>query len=358
MAKKILLAEDSITMQKIVQMTFAAEDFVITAVSSGEEAIQQAREAKPDLLIADLSMEGKGGYDLCAAVKADPDLADLPVLLLHGNAAPLDPVKAKSSKADGDIAKPFETQALIDKAKELTAATPVAAKEVRRVQALAPPIEDIVIDTASLGAPAKPAEPPKPAVPPRPVAPAAKPAPPEPAKPAAPPARIAAAPKPAVAAPKPPAAPARPAIPPAKPAVPARPPAPSRAATPARPVPAVAAAPAQEMEICIEAEPPPPKEVVGPSFESTFDQGPIVPAVRTPVAPAKPELPPPPPGMPLPGLKPAVKPGEPYEPGAYDAIATLSREVIERIVWEVVPDLAERIIREELDRLVEKRRSG
>ena len=48
MAKKILLAEDSITMQKIVQMTFAAEDFVITAVSSGEEAIQQAREAKPD----------------------------------------------------------------------------------------------------------------------------------------------------------------------------------------------------------------------------------------------------------------------------------------------------------------------
>jgi CheY-like chemotaxis protein len=342
-------------------MTFAAEDFVITAVSSGEEAMQQAREAKPDLLIADLSMEGKGGYDLCAAVKADPDLADMPVLLLHGNAAPLDPVKAKSSKADGDIAKPFETQALIDKAKELTAATPVAAKEVRRVQALAPPIEDIVIDTASLGAPAKPAEPPKPAVPPRPVAPAAKP--PEPAKPAVPPApappRVAPAPKPAVAAPRPPAAPARPAIPPAKPAVPARPPAPARAATPARPVPAVAQAAAQEVEICIEAEPPPPKEVVGPSFESTFDQGPIVPSVRAPVVPAKPELPPPPPGLPLPGAaKPMVKPGEPYEPGVYDAIAKLSREVIERIVWEVVPDLAERIIREELDRLVEKRRSG
>jgi hypothetical protein len=70
--------------------------------------------------------------------------------------------------------------------------------------------------------------------------------------------------------------------------------------------------------------------------------------------------------MPLPGAQgkaerpapPPLKPGQPYEPAAVELLSQLSREVIERIVWEVVPDLAERIIREELDRLVEKRRSS
>jgi len=84
----------------------------------------------------------------------------------------------------------------------------------------------------------------------------------------------------------------------------------------------------------------------------------------------KPDLPPPPAGMPYPptALTPAavkstslaagVQSTDHFDPAAYNAIAKLSREIIERIVWEVVPDLAERIIREELDRLVEKRRSG
>jgi hypothetical protein len=71
-----------------------------------------------------------------------------------------------------------------------------------------------------------------------------------------------------------------------------------------------------------------------------------------------PSLPPPPAGMSLPPavMPEPLRPGQPYEPVAYDAIAKLTREVIEKIVWEIVPDLAEKIIREELDRLVENRR--
>ena len=60
MAKKILLAEDSVTIQKVIEMTFTAEDYSVTAVTSGDEALAQAKEVKPDIVIADLSMEGIG----------------------------------------------------------------------------------------------------------------------------------------------------------------------------------------------------------------------------------------------------------------------------------------------------------
>ena len=87
----------------------------------------------------------------------------------------------------------------------------------------------------------------------------------------------------------------------------------------------------------------------------------IAPPRPAPVEPAPPSgLPPPPPGLPLPprAATPPVTPGKPYEPAAYEAIAKLSREIIERIAWEVVPDLAEQIIREEIERLIEKRKSS
>jgi len=157
-----------------------------------------------------------------------------------------------------------------------------------------------------------------------------------------------------------------------------------------RPAPVAARPVPEEVEITIEAEPPP--EEHAPEPLPSFD-GPGISAAeprkdatmlglgaKMELAPPPAGLPPPPAGMPLPaGLppppagmplparvheperaaapEPPLKPGEPYEPVAYAAIAKLTREIIEKIVWEVVPDLAERIIREELDRLVENRRA-
>lgn len=404
MAKKILLAEDSVTMQKVVEMTFAAEDFTVTAVASAEEAIERAKEMKPDVVIADLSMDGKNGYDICSAIKSDPSMGSVQVLLLHGSATPVDGGKAKAAQADGDIAKPFETQAMIDKVKELTEKGALAKEAMGPVESLSPPIEaaaggeDIVIDTDAFKEPEKPAVA-KPAAA-KPVA--AKPAP----KPAAPPPAAAKAAKPAEkpkpAPPKPPAK--KPAPPPAAAKPAAKPAAPKPAAPKPALKPALAKQQDEPVEITIEAEPPPPREASQlsqlPSFEHTIETPikvePSVPAKESrtlvgigapglapepeppkeppkevivsppkaaaPAAPAKPGLPPPPAGMPLPpaaaAKTPPLKPGEPYEPVAYDAIAKLSKEIIERIAWEVVPDLAEQIIREELDRLVEKRRSS
>jgi CheY-like chemotaxis protein len=360
MAKKILLAEDSVTMQKVVEMTFAAEGFTVTAVSTAEGAIQQAKEIKPDVVIADLSMEGKNGYDVCSAVKGDPSLAGTAVLLLHGSSAPYDTARGKAARADGDIAKPFETQALIDKVKALAESVPAAKEQpIGPIESLAAPMGagDIVIDTESLAEAAKPAAA-KPA--PKPVAPKPVVAPPQPA------------PKPAVAKPAPVAPKPTPPRPAPKPVAPPKPAV--AAPKPPTPAPVVAKAEPGPVEITIEAEPPPlggGGVVNWDKFDVPgFDEPPRTDATLlgvgqptpTPApAVAKTELPTPPPGMPLPPAAkapPPLQPGQPYEPAVYEAITKLSREVIERIVWEVVPDLAEQIIREELDRLVEKRRSG
>ncbi len=119
MKKKLLLADDSVTIQKVVQITFSHDDYDLTVVDNGDKAYEKARSQRPDLILADVFMPGKNGYELCAAVKNDPSLATVPVLLLTGTFEPFDEVKARSAGADRWIAKPFESQALIACVEEL-----------------------------------------------------------------------------------------------------------------------------------------------------------------------------------------------------------------------------------------------
>ena len=119
MKKKLLLADDSVTIQKVVQITFSHDDYDLTVVDNGDIAYEKARLQRPDLILADVFMPGKNGYELCAAVKNDPSLARVPVLLLTGTFEPFDEAKARSAGADRWIAKPFESQALIACVEEL-----------------------------------------------------------------------------------------------------------------------------------------------------------------------------------------------------------------------------------------------
>ena len=136
MPKSLLLADDSITIQKVVQITFASEDFQITAVDNGDAALEKIRASRPAIVLADVVMPGKTGYDICQVLKSDPDTRNIPVILLAGTFEPFDEGRAKQVGAEDFIVKPFETQALIDKVKRLTgdstagtvAAAPVAAK--------------------------------------------------------------------------------------------------------------------------------------------------------------------------------------------------------------------------------------
>ncbi len=119
MSKKLLLADDSITIQKVIGITFAKEDYELTVVDNGDAAFEKALEVRPDLILADVFMPGKNGYEVCAAVKQNPLLSGTPVLLLTGTFEPFDEDKARAVGADGWIAKPFESQALINRVEKL-----------------------------------------------------------------------------------------------------------------------------------------------------------------------------------------------------------------------------------------------
>ena len=122
MGYKMLLADDSITIQKVVSIIFANEDnkdYELTVVDNGTAALEKAREILPDILLVDALMPGKTGYEVCREARQDPALKNIPLLLLVGAFEPFDEEKARNSGADDHISKPFESQHLIEKVKKL-----------------------------------------------------------------------------------------------------------------------------------------------------------------------------------------------------------------------------------------------
>src|SRR5256885_803885 len=120
MPKSLLLADDSTTIRTAVGMVFKKEDFALTTVANGTEALERARDLKPDLILADVDMPGLSGYELCEKVRADAALKQTPVLLLGGG-TPVDPSRAIAVGANGQMAKPFDSQKLIDQVKQILA---------------------------------------------------------------------------------------------------------------------------------------------------------------------------------------------------------------------------------------------
>jgi CheY-like chemotaxis protein len=126
MSKKLLLADDSVVIQKLVGLSFANEDLEIETTDNGDDAIAKAREIVPDIVLADVVMPGKSGYEVCAAIKQDPKLAHIPVLLLTGTFEAFDEARATASGSNGQITKPFEAQALVERVKQVMSAPPPA----------------------------------------------------------------------------------------------------------------------------------------------------------------------------------------------------------------------------------------
>jgi len=115
MARKLLLADDSITIQKVVELVLAEEDFEIKSVSNGEDALNILSSFKPDIVLADIEMPKVNGYQLCDNIKKDPKLSHVPVILLAGAFEPIDEELAIEVRADDSVIKPFESQELISK---------------------------------------------------------------------------------------------------------------------------------------------------------------------------------------------------------------------------------------------------
>ncbi len=115
MSKKLLLADDSITIQKVVELILADEGFDIKSVGDGEHAWTVIKEFMPDIVLADIEMPKMNGYQLCENIKRDEDTRDIPVILLAGAFEPIDEDLLKEVGADDYIVKPFESQELISK---------------------------------------------------------------------------------------------------------------------------------------------------------------------------------------------------------------------------------------------------
>jgi CheY-like chemotaxis protein len=116
---KLLLADDSVTIQRVIELTFADEDIQVIAVSDGDQAIARLDADPPDIVLADVGMPGRDGYEVAAYVKQSPRLSHIPVVLLTGAFEPVDQARANSVGCDGVLAKPFEPQLVIGRVKEL-----------------------------------------------------------------------------------------------------------------------------------------------------------------------------------------------------------------------------------------------
>ncbi len=263
MRKSVFVIDDSATMRKVFEMTFAGEDIGVVTHEGVSGALARARELRPNAILVDVNLGDGSSYDLVKSLRTDGALGSVPVYMLYSDHSPLDESLARGAGAMGAVLKPFDTQAMIDRVRQA-------------VSGVAPA-----------------------------VAPSVPPAAPKPA--------VAAAP---VAAP---VAPAPRAAPPAPPAASMRAPTPAPVAAP-KPAPAAVKPAAVSPDDLL----PEPAEVApAPS--------PLVQAVAAQVHAKVGSL----------GLTPAQ----------VEAVTALTREVVERVVWEVVPQLAETLIREELKRL-------
>jgi len=118
---KLLLADDSVTIQRVIELTFADEDVQVFAVGDGQQAIDRVRADPPDIVLADVGMPERDGYEVAAFIKGDPKLAHIPVLLLTGAFEPVDEVRARAVGCDGVLVKPFEPQMVISRVRDLLA---------------------------------------------------------------------------------------------------------------------------------------------------------------------------------------------------------------------------------------------
>jgi CheY-like chemotaxis protein len=107
--RKLLLADDSVTVQKVVDLTFADEGVEVIAVSDGEQALSKLETLVPDVVLADVFMPKVNGYELCRYIKGQERLRHIPVMLLVGSFEPFDEVEARRAGADDYLTKPFQS---------------------------------------------------------------------------------------------------------------------------------------------------------------------------------------------------------------------------------------------------------
>jgi CheY-like chemotaxis protein len=140
--RKLLLADDSATIQKVVSLTFRDEGLEVITVSDGQQAVEKLEEIAPDIVLADVFMPGLSGYEVCEHIKRNERFRHIPVMLLVGSFEPFDEAEARRVGADDYLTKPFQSiRTLIGKVGNLLSGGGGAASEEATTRRLAPPPE-------------------------------------------------------------------------------------------------------------------------------------------------------------------------------------------------------------------------
>ncbi len=151
--RKLLLADDSATIQKVIDLTFADEGVRVVTFGNGQDAIDQLLEVQPDIVLADVFMPARNGYEVCEYVKTNEKLKHIPVVLLVGSFEPFDEAEARRVGADDILTKPFQSiRRLIDRVGALVTSPPVEKEnptaELPKVEE--PEAEEELMDTYEL----------------------------------------------------------------------------------------------------------------------------------------------------------------------------------------------------------------
>ena len=151
--RKLLLADDSATIQKVIDLTFADEGVQVVAVGNGQDAVDRLLEVEPDIVLADVFMPGRSGYEVCEYVKTNEKLKHIPVVLLVGSFEPFDEAEARRVGADDILTKPFQSiRRLIDRVGALVTSPQPVEKEspTAELPRAAEPEEDVRMDAHEL----------------------------------------------------------------------------------------------------------------------------------------------------------------------------------------------------------------
>ncbi len=122
MSYTLLLADDSVTVQRVIELTFADEGFKVVSFSDGDEVVGYLGAGhKPDVILADTTMPARDGYDVAAWVRGQSSLSEVPVVLMTGAFEPIDDRRAEACQADAVLVKPFEPQQVVSLVKRMLA---------------------------------------------------------------------------------------------------------------------------------------------------------------------------------------------------------------------------------------------
>ncbi|OFZ14872.1 MAG: hypothetical protein A2Z20_04595 [Bdellovibrionales bacterium RBG_16_40_8] len=161
MALRVLLADESVTIKKVFQLSLQDFAVEVTPVTMGLDVVQVAAKIKPDIIFADVLLQKKSGYDVCQELKLNPELASIPVVLIWSGFMELDEKRFKESGANAHLEKPFDAQKL----RQIVTKFVPKTKEQKLSQYLTfPNLPEFIEDSH-----VQPAEPPpRPAAPPPP----------------------------------------------------------------------------------------------------------------------------------------------------------------------------------------------